>query len=173
MKTRFNHLLLPLAAVSFLFCAWACEPNGAYNGVPSEYKDAFSVSMPDAGKELTKVSLSEGEQSLVGATNALAFKLLDKLYSGKSVVNSPLSLYLSLGMAANGAGGNTQKELLTLLGGDIDAVNAFSKSLLEQLPKAAKTKSAKHHSLILCIIKKVVINKTNDGVSMGHWYIIF
>ena len=22
-------------------------------------------------------------------------------------------------------------------------------------------------------IKKVVINKTNDGVSMGHWYIIF
>jgi len=150
MRTRFNHLLLPLAAVSFLFCAWACEPNGAYNGIPSEYKDAFSVSMPDAGKELTKVSLSEGEQSLVGATNALAFKLLDKLYSGKSVVNSPLSLYLSLGMAANGAGGNTQKELLTLLGGDIDAVNAFSKSLLEQLPAVdLKTKVRLADAIVL------------------------
>ena len=96
------------------------------------------------------MSLSEGEQSLVDASNALAFKLLDKVYSGKSVINSPLSLYLSLGMAANGAGGNTQKELLALLGGDMDAVNAFSKSLLEQLPAVdLKTKVRLADAIVL------------------------
>lgn len=131
MKTLVNTALISLAAL-LLFAA--CGKNDTEWNVPDAYKDAFSASAPTVGKELTKVSLSEGQDALVDASNSLAFNMLDKLYAGKSMIASPLSLYMSLGMAVNGADGSTRKELLDLLGGDTVAVNAFAKSLLEQLP---------------------------------------
>ena len=130
------------AAVAFVAMPVACQKAGSEVEAPEKSEldidqgDPFSVSMPVAKSEISKVSLTKDQESLVGASNALAFKMLDKLYSNKGIILSPLSLYLSLGMAVNGADGETAKELSALLGGDADAVNAFAKALLEQIPAA-------------------------------------
>jgi len=74
---------------------------------------------------------------LVKAGNELAFRLLDQLYDGKSFLCSPLSLQCALGMTANGASGETLQEILDVLGygtEGVDAMNAYHKTLLEQLP---------------------------------------
>jgi serpin B len=67
----------------------------------------------------------------------MAFRFLEKMYDGKNLVLSPLSLQYALAMAANGAQGETLKEITDFLGYGKDglaALNAFSKKMLEQLP---------------------------------------
>ena len=47
------------------------------------------------------------------------------------------------------------------------------KIFIGNLPYKINEKELKKYYEKCGKIKKVVINKTNDGVSMGHWYIIF
>ena len=99
--------------------------------------DPIDVSFPTPTKQITKVELSETEQGYVEAGNGMAFRFLNQMYSGENIVLSPLSLQFALAMAANGAEGETLQEIIDFLGyGDdgIEALNAYSKKLLEQLP---------------------------------------
>ena len=92
---------------------------------------------PDPTEQITKVDLSETEKGYVDAGNGMAFRLLNQMYSGENVVLSPLSLQLALAMTANGADGKTLQEIIGFLGygaDGIDALNAYSKKLLDQLP---------------------------------------
>ncbi|MBR4826855.1 MAG: serpin family protein [Bacteroidales bacterium] len=97
----------------------------------------INVSSPVPTTQITKVALNETQQSYVNAGNSMAFKLLNELYDGKNLVCSPLSLQYALAMAANGASGQTLQEIIDVLGygnEGIDALNEYSRILLEQLP---------------------------------------
>ena len=94
--------------------------------------------VPQPTVQLAQVQLTETEAGYVKAGNALAFNLFNKLgQREKSFVFSPLSLQYALAMTANGASGAALDEIVAALGyGDqgIEALNAYGKKLMEQLP---------------------------------------
>lgn len=119
-----------LAAMLLLVLTPSCNQKGS----GEVYDGLFEVRMPEPTKAIDRVKLTEGQQSLAGALNTFGFKLTDKLYGGKSMIMSPLSLYLALGMVEAGAEGETAAELASALGGDAQSVNSYAKSILDQLP---------------------------------------
>ena len=117
----------------------SCSKNMDLESVPAEVdvKDTIKVMSPVPVQQITKVALNEVQKGYVEAGNSMAFRFLDRMYDGKNVVCSPLSLQYALSMAANGASGQTLHEIVDFFGyGDegIDALNAYNKILLEQLP---------------------------------------
>ena len=100
-------------------------------------KDPITISSPTPTEQITKVSLSESQQGYVKAGNAMAMRFLKQIYEGENLICSPLSLQYALAMTANGASGETLQEIIDFLGygsDGIDALNAYCKILLEQLP---------------------------------------
>lgn len=122
---------LALFAVSLLLLL---IPSCNQKGSGETYDGLFGVTMPEPTKAIDRVELTTAQQNLSGALNTFGFKLTNRLYAGKSMIMSPLSLYLALGMVEAGTEGNTADELAAVLGGDAQAVNAYAKSLLDQLP---------------------------------------
>ena len=113
---------------------WSCDNILVKDPVVT---DPINVFFPDPTEQVTKVDLSETEKGYVEAGNGMAFRLLNQMYSGENVVLSPLSLQFALAMTANGADGKTLQEIIGFLGygaDGIDALNAYSKKLLDQLP---------------------------------------
>ena len=103
----------------------------------TKVKNPITVSSPTPTEAITKVDLSDTEKGYVEAGNAMAFRFLQQMYEGKNIILSPLSLQYALAMTANGASGETLQEIIDFLGygaDGIDALNAYSKKLLEQLP---------------------------------------
>lgn len=100
-------------------------------------EDPITISSPTPMEQIFKVSLSESQKGYVKAGNAMAMRFLKQIYEGENLVCSPLSLQYALAMAANGASGETLQEIIDFLGygsDGIDALNAYSKILMEQLP---------------------------------------
>jgi serpin B len=83
--------------------------------------------------------LTTGEAALVGADNGFAFRLLGVLAgpdAGKNLFISPLSVGMALGMAFNGAAGETADSMRLTLGFDglsRDEINASYRSLIDLL----------------------------------------
>ena len=123
--------------IAFTFAAclaalFACTPTNK-----DSVKDPITVTSPTPTEHITKVALSESQLGYVKAGNAMAVRLLRQMYDGQNMIISPLSLQYALAMTANGASGETLQEMIDFLGyGDdgIDALNAYCKLLLEQLP---------------------------------------
>ena len=104
---------------------------------PVDVKDPIDISSPAPTEQITKVSLNDTQKGYVKAGNAMAFRFLKQIYDGSNLVCSPLSLQYALAMTANGASGETLQEIIDFLGygaEGIDALNEYSKILLEQLP---------------------------------------
>ena len=121
-----------IASVGLLSISVSCMVEG-----PEKGKDPIMVSSPTPTEQITRVNLNETEVGYVKAGNEMAFRFLDKMYEGKDIVLSPLSLQYALAMAANGAKGETLQEIIGFLGygsEGIDVLNAYCKKLLEQLP---------------------------------------
>ena len=122
-----NRIAYILVSAAAMMAAAAC----------STVKDPINVESPTPKEQITKVTLDETQQGYVQAGNGMAFRFLDQMFEGKDLVLSPLSLQYAMSMAANGASGETLQEIIDFLGyGDdgIDALNAYCKILLEQLP---------------------------------------
>lgn len=99
--------------------------------------DPIDVKFPEPEEAITKVSLDAKQQGYVQAGNGMAFRFLEKMYEGDNLILSPFSLQFALAMAANGASGQTLQEIIDFLGygaDGIDALNAYCKTMLEQLP---------------------------------------
>ena len=127
MKTRYLILALALAAA-------ACDKT-----TPVDLDEAFAIVQPAPKTELTRVGLDATQKGYVKEGNKLSFRFLQQLSqeNKKSFVCSPLSLQLALAMTANGAEGETQQEMLDVLGyghEGMAALNAYAKILIEQLP---------------------------------------
>ena len=106
---------------------------------PVDLDEAFAIEQPVPKTELTRVGLNDTQKGYVKEGNKLSFRFLQQLAqeNRKSFVCSPLSLQLALAMTANGAEGETQQEMLDVLGygnEGMAALNAYAKILIEQLP---------------------------------------
>ena len=112
------------------------EKKENYPETPYEVSDPITISSPTPSGKLTKVSLSEGQLQYVSSGNAFAFNTLAKIYEGKSVIFSPLSLQYALAMTVNGASGKTANEITKALGygSDVKALNEYCNILLNELP---------------------------------------
>lgn len=100
-------------------------------------KDPITIQSPVPTEQITKVTLDETQKGYVDAGNRMAFRFLGEMFENENLVCSPLSLQYALAMTANGASGQTRQEVIDFLGygeEDIDALNEYSKTLLEQLP---------------------------------------
>ena len=100
-------------------------------------KDPITISSPSPTEQITKVSLTDTQAGYVEAGNNMSFRFLKEMYDEQNLICSPLSLQYALAMTANGASGETLQEIIDFLGyGEegIDALNEYSKILLEQLP---------------------------------------
>jgi serine protease inhibitor len=97
-------------------------------------KDPITVTSPTPDKQITKVTLSETQAGYVESGNKMAFRFLGEMYDGENMVCSPLSLQYALAMTANGASGETLREIIDFLGygeDGIEALNEYNKTLLE------------------------------------------
>ena len=100
-------------------------------------KDPITIQSPVPTEQITKVTLDETQKGYVDAGNRMAFRFLGEMFDNENLVCSPLSLQFALAMTANGASGQTRQEIIDFLGygeEDTDALNEYSKTLLEQLP---------------------------------------
>ena len=100
-------------------------------------ENPITISSPSPTEQITKVSLTDTQAGYVEAGNSMSFRFLKEMYDGENLICSPLSLQYALAMTANGASGETLQEIIDFLGyGEegIDAINEYSKVLLEQLP---------------------------------------
>ena len=114
--------------------------------------DPITIQSPTPTEQITKVSLTETEKGYMKAGNAMAFRFLDKMYEGTNLIVSPLSLQYALAMTANGASGETLQEIVDFLGygeDGIDALNAYCKKLIEELPAVDLNVSLKLTDAIL------------------------
>ena len=112
----------------------ACAKTGQQD-IPVD--NPIEISFPKPTEAITKVELTPSQLSYVEGNNRMALRLLQELYPDSSFLCSPLSLQFALSMTANGASGETLREITDFLGfgkEGIDALNAFNKTLLEQLP---------------------------------------
>ena len=128
-------LLLTVAA---LFASFSCtEQNPSPDPDQPKVDNSITISSPTPTESISRVTLDRTQQSYVKAGNGMAFRFLEKMYDGSNLILSPLSLQYALGMTANGASGETLKEIIDFLGygsEGINALNAYCKTMLEQLP---------------------------------------
>ncbi len=94
--------------------------------------------------ETRSIELSNEQRQLVVQSNAFAYNLYKTANSmeqlrGKSLVMSPSSTLFLLGMLNDGAGGETEKEITSLLGltaGSKELINGYCQTLMTQAPLA-------------------------------------
>lgn len=103
-----------------------------------------------ADNPLKSIKLTEGETRVASANADFAFRLLKSanttLAGAKTLALSPLSASLALSMVTNGAGGDTQAELLQALGMegcDMATVNACNEKLVGELATLDNTSTVK------------------------------
>ena len=125
-----KHMTLILAAVA-LTCMAGCNKANTENNetTPIERKD---------------ITLTKSQQGFVQAGNTFAFNLFRQVLKQEesSFMVSPLSIEYALSMLCNGAVGNTQTEILNLLGysaGQMADVNEFCKYLTKSLYEVDNT----------------------------------
>ena len=100
----------------------------------------------DLMKEITpqKVETASLSEDFLKSTADFSMELFKKSYTkGKNSLISPTSVYLALGMTANGSEGNTLKEFETLLGRynlNINDLNIYYNSLTRELTDTASDK---------------------------------
>ena len=127
---------------------------------------------PQAPEE-NKLQLSTKSSELVKIANTFAYDFIDRINASEegSYVVSPLSMQFLLGMILNGAKGDTADEICKVLGydaGDMDDVNEFCLSMLQQLPGLDKDTK-------LAIANAVVVNqrfplKDSYKTAVGKFY---
>ena len=134
--------------------------------------DSITVSSPTPTEQIKNISLTDTQKGYVAAGNKMSFRLLNKMYDGRNLICSPLSLQYALAMVANGASGETLQEIIDFLGygsDGIDALNAYSKTLLEQLPAVDLNVTLKVTDALLVNYKFPLLPAYRDGV-MNNYY---
>ena len=95
------------------------------------------------GNPYKDISLSTKSKEYVKLGNSFAFEFIDRINTAetKDYIISPLSMQFLLGMLLDGAQGQTADEICKVLGfgaGEVEAVNEYCQSMLEQLPTLDK-----------------------------------
>lgn len=125
-KVYLSLLLLCAMALNFTGCTVKAQAANLLDGITATkvnerlFDESFIASNADFSMKVFKKSIKENENSLI----------------------SPLSIMLALAMTANGADGQTKKEMEELLGGKIklDELNEYLYSYVKNLPSDKKYK---------------------------------
>lgn len=128
-------------------------------------------------KTRTVTITSSVEATPIPTEQTFEEKLLSKMPQDKNYMVSPFSIKTALAMAANGAGGETQAEMLKALDiTDIDEFNEYIKSFFEYISNAEKENNADENSedLFKNTHKKPVFELANsiwinDGYKGGQF----
>lgn len=96
-----------------------------------------------ANNERGTIQLSAEEARLAEQSNTFAWNMLAEVENNADTENtvvSPLSMTYALGMACNGANGNTRKEITTTLGfdGNTENLNNYCRKMTDRLPALDK-----------------------------------
>ena len=137
-----------------------------------DYEELIEEEDPQT-PEGNKLQLSTKSAELVKTANTFAYDFFDRINAEVegSYVVSPLSMQFLLGMILNGTKGDTADEICKVLGygaGEIDDVNEFCLSMLQQLPGLDKDTK-------LAIANAVVVNqrlllKDSYKTTVGKFY---
>ena len=132
----------------------------------------ITISSPSPIEQITKVSLTDTQAGYVEAGNKMSFRFLKELYDEENLVCSPLSLQYALAMTANGASGETLQEIIDFLGyGEegIDALNEYSRILLEQLPAVDLDVNLKVTDALLVNDKFLLLPSFKETVEQNYY----
>ena len=130
-------IVVPLAALLVLSCGPGSRLSEQTETNPEPENTEVTEVLPPV-EPLTRIELTEAEKARIESGNVFAFKLLQKVYQSQesSIVLSPLSIQYALGMVNNGASGETEAQLSTVLGqSGREDLNAFCRHLLSDLPR--------------------------------------
>ena len=103
-----------------------------------EFMEVYDSSMYFTAADFDRprqIELSDTERGLVKKNNDFAFNLFRQARTGESLILSPLSITMALGMLNNAAAGQTLAEINQTLGfeeGGADAINAFCRKILDE-----------------------------------------
>ena len=124
------------AAIALMMAMSGCTGNVINDDVIND--DPLS----NENNERRDISLTRAEEDLVNGNNDFAFNLFRKVSDKpQSMILSPISITYALGMLNNGAAGETQKEINSVLGfGETgaDGINAFCRKMLTEAPSLDK-----------------------------------
>ncbi|MFH1700838.1 MAG: serpin family protein [Candidatus Zixiibacteriota bacterium] len=120
MKKLFVYLIIICAGIICLQCSKIIEPfntnvtTGSDNNNPG-----LDPEYPDPGSDRTPGQFTLAEKGMVGSINSFGLKLFKKINNAsannKNLFISPLSVSYALGMAYNGAGGETKEAMASTL----------------------------------------------------------
>ena len=141
---------LMAAAAALLTLSLSCEKMGGDDPKDNPYKP---------------LSLTTKSAEFAREGNAFAFDFIDRINTAEEgdFIVSPLSMQFLLGMILDGAQNGTADEICAVLGygaGEVDAVNEYCLSMLEQLPSLDKKTK-------LSIAKAIFVNR---GVGLKDSY---
>ncbi|MBR3472798.1 MAG: serpin family protein [Prevotella sp.] len=125
MRTTIQGLTIALLMAAAMATA-ACSSNDDADVISSE------------NNPFKPIELTDVQTTLVHNSNDFAFNLFRKAQEDKSMILSPLSITYALGMLNNGASGQTQQEILDVLGfgsAGPDAINAFCQKMQHEAPR--------------------------------------
>lgn len=157
-------IICVLLAVSICFCASGCKWSSVTDlmqGVTPSDKQSYVADDVNVMKEnQMRFSLE-------------LFKVCSRADKGNNQLISPLSVYIALSMVANGAGGDTQKEITAMLGASSESVSAYLKAYIESLPVSDGYKAEIANSVWLrddsdrLKVKEAFLQKTADYFGAG------
>lgn len=150
-------ILSALSVISFSLSLVACGSSGSSTAVPEAVTagDEYSFEKNDA-------ELSAGFKTAASDFSAELLKKVcaEDIAAGKNALVSPESVMLSLGLAANGAGGQTLKEFETLLGGDTETFNSDLSALMTAASSSEDVKFNIANSIWVREDERININKS-------------
>ncbi len=154
MKKR--KVLLALISL-LLLCSMALGLTSCSTGLEIRADDLMD------GISARSVNGKETDEAFVKAQTELALKLFKasaRENKNENVLISPLSIYIALAMATNGANGETLAEMEALLGGDIpiETLNEYIYSYVEGLDSSEKAKLSIANSIWIRDIKELHVN---------------
>ena len=125
-----------MASLATMVLASCASANKAQK--PADNLQATKMENNMEGLDNDYLILSDEQNTAIDHTNAFALNLMHTLTGMEPQVVSPLSVAYLMGMLANGANGDTQKEIMATLNMDANSINSLNESYRAVISMASK-----------------------------------
>lgn len=124
MKKRIVALLLTMVMTVLAVACSTPEPTPGGEKTPSSKTTELTTSSSGQNPDLADLKKFYAEnETFRNGLAAFSMKLMATCYEGDTMMISPLSVYTALGMLANGAEGETKKQLEDMFGCSVSDIN--------------------------------------------------